>query len=102
MILDYLRGRQQLIRIYILIDAKVGATRADLEIVKYLENYGISCQFVMTKVDKVNREQVAAQEKALNEIIGKYANCLHEVLACSSVKKFGIEELREKIFEIVC
>lgn len=102
LILDYLRGRQQLVRVYILIDAKVGATRADLEIIKYLESYGIPCQFIMTKTDKVNREQADAQIKALNEIILKYANCLQEILVCSSAKKFGIEEVRENIVDVVC
>lgn len=59
---DYLRGRPNLKRAFVLIDSRHGAKDVDQEMMELLDEAAISWQIVLTKADKLNR---AAQAQAL-------------------------------------
>lgn len=101
LIFNYLRGRQQLIRVFLLIDAKVGITRADQESLEYLKEYGISCQIIATKIDKLKAQDKEKQLESIQKEMLKYPNCMITLLTCSSSKNWGIEEIRESILDCV-
>lgn len=69
--------------IVLIIDAKVGITAYDQEMVKRLRDYDIDHIIVANKVDNLRREQ---RDKKLSEVI-----------AYSSKKEFGKDELMKKI-----
>jgi GTP-binding protein len=91
----YLRGRVNLRRVYLLIDARHGLKPPDAEAMDALDQSAVSYQIVLTKADKLRPasltgEQIAATENAIRKRPAAYP----EVLATSSETGFGIPELR--------
>ena len=50
---DYLRGRVQLARVFLLIDSRHGIKTVDEKIMKMLDSAAVSYQIVLTKADKI-------------------------------------------------
>src|SRR3974390_711494 len=50
---DYLRGRANLKRVYVLVDARRGLTAPDDEVLRALDTAAVSYQVVLTKADEV-------------------------------------------------
>jgi GTP-binding protein len=96
---DYLRGRPNLKRAYLLIDARHGLKAVDAEALDALDVAAVSYQIVLTKADKLKPAEVAAvTEKTLAQV-SKRAAAFPRVLATSSAKGAGIPELRAEILE---
>ncbi len=97
----YLRGRVQLKRVFLLIDARHGIKEVDEKMMKMLDAAAVSYQVILTKADKMT---AAAAEKRLMETcaIGqKHVACYPEVLLTSSVKKENIDLLRAAIVRVI-
>jgi GTP-binding protein len=94
---DYLRGRANLARVYVLIDARHGLKDTDAASLDVLSESAVSHQIILTKADQVKRadleERIAATQAAL---AGRAAAFPH-VLATSSRDGQGIPELRAAI-----
>src|SRR5215813_3436170 len=56
----YLRGRANLKRVYVLVDARRGLTAADSEVLETLDGAAVSYQMVLTKADEVKPGELAA------------------------------------------
>jgi GTP-binding protein len=101
LILDYLRGRRQLKRIFMLIDARHGFKPNDIEMLEFLGDFGVLVQVILTKGDKVSAKQLdAIQQKMLSEI-KKHAVCFDVILTTSSERKEGIDEVRDQIVDLI-
>ncbi len=97
LIFDYLRGRSTLRRVFVLIDARHGLKPNDKEVLDLLDKAAVGYQLVLTKADKIKPpalEKLVAQTKA--QIIRRPA-AHPEIIATSSEKKTGLEELRAEI-----
>ncbi len=94
---DYLRGRPQLRRVLLLVDARHGLKSSDEGVMKMLNVAAVSYQIVLTKCDKIGKGAL----DGLIEGIAKIAplnTALHpEVIATSSRKGMGIEVLRARL-----
>lgn len=94
---DYLRGRANLARVYVLIDARHGLKDADQPALDALGESAISHQVVLTKCDQVKaselKERIAATETALK----KRPAAFPHVIATSTREGTGIAELRAAI-----
>jgi GTP-binding protein len=93
----YLTGRQQLKRAYVLIDARHPLKKDDVTTMKYLDDYAISYQLVLTKADKTSKKELQENIEALKEAIKPHPACHPEVLVTSSDDKTGIDTLRIEI-----
>jgi GTP-binding protein len=97
MIHDYLRGRANLARVYVLIDARHGLKDADKPPLDALGESAVSHQIVLTKADQVKatelQERIAATEAALKKRPAAFPN----VLTTSSRSGDGIGDLRAAI-----
>ncbi|ACG76803.1 GTP-binding protein CgpA [Phenylobacterium zucineum HLK1] len=94
---DYLRGRPNLKRVYLLIDARHGLKDVDKEALDALDVAAVSYQIVLTKADKLRAAEV---EKVVAETLQKVSKrpaAFPRVLATSSEKGTGIPELRAEI-----
>src|SRR6185312_8246616 len=94
---DYLRGRPNLKRAYLLIDARHGLKSVDTEALEALDEAAVSYQVVLTKADKLKAgeaEKVTA--KTLGQL-AKRAAAFPRVIATSAAKGTGIPELRAEI-----
>ena len=95
---DYLRGRPNLKRVYLLIDSRHGLKSVDDEALKALDIAAVSYQIVLTKADKLRpaSEVDKVVERTL-KAIAKRPAAFPRVLATSSEKGTGLPELRAEI-----
>jgi len=97
LVFDYLRGRSTLKRVYLLIDARHGIKKNDREVMALLDKAAVSYQVVLTKADKIKPPAVEKLEKAVLEAIRKNPAAYPEVIATSSEKKTGFDDLKAAI-----
>jgi GTP-binding protein len=90
----YLRGRPNLKRVYLLIDARHGLKAVDTEALDALDTAAVSYQIVLTKSDKLKAEEVEAVVARTRDAIRKRPASFPRVLATSAEKGTGIPELR--------
>jgi GTP-binding protein len=94
LVFEYLRGRVTLKRVYLLIDARHGIKKNDEEVMDLLDKAAVSYQVVLTKIDKIKEAGVPRLLAETAEKIKKRAAAYPDILATSSEKNSGIEELR--------
>jgi len=94
---DYMRGRAPLRRLFLLVDARRGLMDADREILKLLQEAAVSTQVVATKMDKLREDQRDAVLEKLHKDLKPYVIVHPQILATSSSKQTGIDDLREAI-----
>jgi GTP-binding protein len=97
---DYLRGRQNLARVYVLVDARHGLKPVDIEVLDELEKSAVSYQVVLTKADQIAGPALAALIAATLTALKKRAAAFPEIIATSSRKGEGIPELRAAIAKV--
>jgi GTP-binding protein len=97
LIRDYLRGRPNLRRVYVLIDARHGLKPNDDGVLSMLDKAAVSYQIVLTKADKLKPGGLEKVVADTIERIRKRPAAYPEVLATSSEKGLGIEGLRQAI-----
>ncbi len=95
----YLRGRSQLARAFMLIDARHGVKDADQEMFKLLNDSAVSFQMVLTKIDKITQDELEAVKEKTLEIAARQPAAHPGILSTSADKKLGIESLREAVIE---
>ncbi|TCT43074.1 ribosome biogenesis GTP-binding protein YihA/YsxC [Martelella mediterranea] len=101
LVFDYLRGRATLKRVYVLIDARHGIKKNDEEVLSLLDKAAVSYQIVLTKTDKIKAPGLARLLDITAETIRKRPAAFPEVLATSSEKHRGLDELRQAILTTV-
>lgn len=93
----YLKGRPNLARVCLLIDARRGVKDSDREMMDMLDESAVNYQIVLTKVDKVKKTDV---EKIISDIKTEaYRHiALHPVvIPTSSRDKVGLDILRAEL-----
>ncbi len=79
-------------KVVLIIDAIVGPTRDDSDILHSLENYKKDIVVVANKIDKIKQTEYEEQFKTIKELIG-----VHQIIPYSAKKKIGVEELLKEI-----
>ncbi|MDX2266327.1 MAG: ribosome biogenesis GTP-binding protein YihA/YsxC [Hyphomicrobiales bacterium] len=99
LIRNYLRGRVQLRRVYLLIDSRHGVKPIDMEIMTLLDDSAVSYQAVLTKIDKLKPSEIEPAKAALAAKLAKRPAAYPTQMATSAAKGIGFEALREAIAE---
>ena len=94
---DYLRGRPNLLRVFLLIDSRHGLKGADQDPMELMDEAGVSYQGVLTKIDKIKPHHVGKVLAATEAELAKHAAAYATLLATSSEKGAGVSELRAQI-----
>jgi GTP-binding protein len=97
----YLRGRPNLKRVYLLIDARHGLKDVDKEALDALDVAAVSYQIVLTKADKIKPAEVAETVEATLKAISRRPAAFPRVVATSAEKGLGLPELRAEILAAV-
>jgi GTP-binding protein len=97
LVLDYLRGRVTLKRVYLLIDARHGIKTIDEEVMTLLDKAAVSYQIVLTKIDKIKPAGVPRLVTETLQKTKKRPAAYPEIIATSSEKSDGIDVLRAAI-----
>ncbi|MCK0142609.1 ribosome biogenesis GTP-binding protein YihA/YsxC [Aliiroseovarius sp. F20344] len=91
---NYLSGRQNLRRAFVLIDSRHGVKKVDDEIMSLLDKSAVTFQVVMTKADKVKEKDRAKVMEQVRKALSKHPAAYPELVLTSSEKGDGIETLR--------
>src|SRR5512143_1733411 len=94
LIRDYLRGRRELKRVFLLIDARHGVKPNDKETMTLLDEAAVSYQVVLTKADKPKASELAALKEKIATDLNKHPAAYPEILTTSARMGSGIDELR--------
>ena len=94
---QYLRGRPNLKRVYLLIDSRHGLKEPDTEALDALDTAAVSYQIILTKADKIKPAEVEAVVAKTTAQIAKRPAAFPRVLATSSEKGTNMPILRAEI-----
>ncbi len=97
LLFEYLRGRRQLARAFVLIDSRHGVKEADEDMLKRLDDAAVGYQFVLTKTDKA--EDLEAVETRTLAVARKHPAALQTLVSTSAEKKLGIDALQDAVIE---
>lgn len=100
LILDYLRGRPNLRRVYVLVDSRHGLKSNDLEVLDLLDQSAVSYQIVLTKTDKPKPADLAKVVSEVEAAIAKRPAAFPKIVTTSSETGEGIDVLRAEIAAI--
>jgi len=97
---NYFRGRPNLRKVFLLIDARRGLGVKDEEVIKLFEEAAVSFQIILTKGDKLKKGEIPAILEKTRSRAKAYTTCYPEIILTSARKKEGLEELRCRIAEM--
>lgn len=98
---QFLRGRPNLRRVYVLVDARHGPKANDATVMNELDKVAVSYQVVLTKIDKLPEKGRDAVIAATANFIAKRPAAHPEIIATSSEKGEGIDLLRAEIAALI-
>ena len=101
MVRGYLKGRQTLRRVCLLVDARHGVMKNDRDIMSLLDSAAVVYQAVLTKCDKVSSGQVEAIRRQIEDSQKIHAALFPRVFATSSRKGTGLQQLRAELATLV-
>jgi GTP-binding protein len=97
LMLDYLRGRPNLRRVLLLLDARVEIKRADETVLDLLDGAAVAYQLVLTKADALKPEALARKQAEVQALAASRPAALNSILTTSSQTGLGIDALRAAI-----
>ena len=97
----YLRGRPNLRRVFVLVDSRHGLKKNDLAMMDELDVAAVSYQIVLTKADKLKKGQLARMMETTQAALAKRPAAFPDIIASSSEKNIGIDEVRAAIASLV-
>jgi GTP-binding protein len=97
LIRDYVKGRRELKRVFLLIDARHGIKPNDEETMTAMDEAAVSYQVVLTKADKPKASELEATKAKVAEKLAKHPAAYPQVLTTSARMGSGIPELRAAV-----
>jgi GTP-binding protein len=97
MIENYLRKRETLVSVFVLIDSRHSPQKIDLEFLERLRKWDIPFSLVFTKADKENQRTVSQNVKSFLDKMRQNWQFLPQHFISSTVKKMG----RDKILDLI-
>ncbi|HAQ34486.1 MAG: YihA family ribosome biogenesis GTP-binding protein [Maricaulis sp.] len=94
---DFLRGRPNLKRVFLLIDSRHGLKTSDEAVMKDFDIAAVSYQIVLTKIDKLKPDEIAPRIADTAKKIERRPAAFPQIIATSSAKGDGIDELRDAV-----
>lgn len=95
LILNYLRGRQNLRRVFLLIDSRHGIKANDEEIMDMLDDFAVVYQIILTKIDKTTH--LTDISSVVKSIISKRTAAFPQIIPTSAEKMIHIQDLQWEI-----
>jgi GTP-binding protein len=97
LMLDYLRGRPNLRRVLLLLDARVELKKSDETVFELLDQSAVAYQLVLTKADSVKPQALSKKQAEIRALAAEHPAALNSIITTSSQTAAGIDELRANI-----
>ena len=98
---EYLRGRESLARVYVLIDGRHGLKDADEDVLALLDRAAVNYQLVLTKADQVKPAEHGPLIARIEAAIARHPAAYPECLLTSARTGAGIPALRAAIARLL-
>ena len=96
---EYLRNRENLSNVFMIIDFRHKPTEDDVLMYNYLKYYNIPVTIVATKCDKVSKNNYDKNKKNIVDTLNMQSS--DDLILFSTVKKIGRQEILDKIDSIM-
>jgi GTP-binding protein len=80
-------------KVFIIIDAEIGPTRDDMDMLRALEEHRKEIVVIANKIDKMKRSEYEKQSKKNAALIGG-----HRIISYSAKKGIGVDELSAELY----
>ena len=97
---DYIIKRQNLIKIYVLVDCWVGIKDIDIDIFDIIVNSNKLFSIILTKVDKCSKNFINEQKESLFSLMNNYPNNFNNIYISSNKQNIGITDIQKDIFNL--
>ena len=97
---SYISNRDNLIKIFILIDCKVGIKNSDIDIFDLITSSNKNFSIVLTKIDKSSTDFIKKQMGSIVTLMQNYKKNFMDIFASSSKKNNGILDIQKDIFNL--
>jgi len=101
MMFEYLRGRPTLLRVMLLLDARIEIKPADVAVMELLDQAAVTFQIVLTKADGVKPAALLRKQQEALAIARAHPAAFPEILTTSSETGDGIPEMRATLALLV-
>lgn len=101
LIKDYIYGRTVLKRVFLLVDGRHGLKDTDREMMTFLDNAAVNYQIILTKIDKQSQKGLNKIKQDIEALADAHAALHPDILALSSHKATGLDDLRLVIANLV-
>lgn len=99
LILQYLEGRSNLRRVFLLLDARHGIKSQDEEIMRILDAAAVSYQILLTKIDKIAEK--ISPKKQIAEQLEHHPAAHPEIIATSAEESIGMCRIQAEILKFI-
>lgn len=99
MIEEYLEKRQELKRVFLLVDFRMKPTEDDLLMYNFLKYYNLPVTVIATKADKVPGSKKEKNLKLILETLDLVVG--DDLIVFSSANKLGVKEVLKKIEDLI-
>src|SRR5829696_2094205 len=97
----YLRGRANLARVYVLVDARHGLKPVDTGVLDTLDQAAVSYQIVLTKADELKAGELERRVDETAAAVAKRPAAFPDIQPTSSRTGLGIAELRGAVAKLL-
>jgi GTP-binding protein len=97
---DYLRGRPNLRRVVLLLDARIEVKDSDRAVMDLLDRAAVTYQLVLTKADDARPAALARRQQEVAALARRHPAAYPGVLTTSSETGLGIADLRAALAEL--
>jgi len=98
MVEDYLKTRANLKAVVVILDIRRDVSPDDLSLLEWLQHYQIQPIVILTKADKLSRNQAFSRSKRLGKDLENYG--IGKLILFSARTRLGREEIWERVEEI--
>jgi GTP-binding protein len=97
----FLRGRANLARVYVLVDARHGLKSGDDEVFAKFDEAAVSYQIALTKADEVKKAELPERIATVSAALAKHPAAYPDILVTSSQSGAGIPEFRAAVARLL-
>ena len=97
---DYIKKRNNLSHIYLLIDSKVGLKNSDIDMIDYINYCKKIFSIILTKIDKVPKNHINLQNKSIISLMKNYKKTFKNIYFSETKKNNGIIDIQKSIYKL--
>ena len=97
---DYIKKRNNLSHIYLLIDSKVGLKNSDIDMIDYINYCKKTFSIILTKIDKVSKNDINLRNKSIISLMKNYKKMFKSIYFSETKKNNGIIDIQKSIYKL--